>query len=1103
MGDDESRGFCQSGAGRRTGEGIEVKNFILGWMAAGLAYPLLADDGATLSARASSYPSHHMELEMLAREYGYLGGRPQGTDRDGRNVRALTMERDAVFRHQLKLAGYDLLDSIDDKGWTGMQAMVVRDQSGQTTIVFRGTEPLKDGLPPRDLVADFEHSGNVGKRQYEAYSDTLAKWAAKYPNSYVTGHSLGASLAQRYMAEYPGAVKEAALFNAPGISYEIAQQGAATPNRPPCTIYVGKGDPVSELGGSSHLPCRIIEVTSPDISGYSAAAHSFQMLTLRNNFEELDFGTYEQRRRDSYDAVRTWLLEHVPRGERVVEWVPVQPSAPSPEMASAAEQQRRRGPTKPATEKSPVVVQEEAIRGTIRTLRQSRADLLSRLNEARRNYEERNQSLRSGEQRLLGLMAQLNRRMVPLCAQAQSATAMSRSDVERIERKSDEVEDLLRNGQALLDRCPDAAAAEQAGQNLRRATQLAAEIHQANQAVQARTEMESDLAALAELRQVQTQLRAQMHTAEGQGGAESRLRPEVNKFNASLDAQLAPLRVGRQTYQEMFPDSAADDRTARLMQLDSEISQLAIGNAELDAIAGAETQLNLTIRLGLSGDLVDAETLLSGLADCVANATGPSERLGDGIDTADTLAQLAITKLVPRFERSQTACRAKLGAPPSTGPARSDEQDAEARFRRRLAQEEAALKSSLDSARAARDGLAARYESELKTAQGLVAQREVIARAAAGNVAASGIVAELGAATGLCTQAESARQKLADALEAMERYEKDLEASLNEAQKLAASCKDGAMAQRAADQLNQAAGLQTSVDQRAAALALLAVQVDSLSTRRTSLLKRREEAASLIQSAPASRALPPVDFSVLQARIEEMRAHGELWGRQEAERLRQRAAQLEAEFAAVPATTRAAGIARLHPLIDGIVATAWKDSDLQQRADLLAGLRQRAEAAGRASIGAAVDRRTLQAAVQAAACLDTAPPDIRAGMQQADTTRTIAQLATQKLGGATREKLTICTDRLAHNLTKADKQARVAAKVCRYPGSHAIWDEREYRPMCACNSGSHWNTGQTACVAVDKAAEVARADCSRYPNTRRAGARRKGAWYVVAKAGSG
>jgi len=73
-------------------------------------------------------------------------------------------------------------------------------------------------------------------------------------------------------------------------------------------------------------------------------------------------------------------------------------------------------------------------------------------------------------------------------------------------------------------------------------------------------------------------------------------------------------------------------------------------------------------------------------------------------------------------------------------------------------------------------------------------------------------------------------------------------------------------------------------------------------------------------------------------------------------------------------------------------------------------------------------------------------------MQQADTVRRIAQLATQKLGGAARDKLAACTDRLAHDLSNADKQAHVAAKACSYAGSEAVWDEREYRPMCRCRT---------------------------------------------------
>jgi pimeloyl-ACP methyl ester carboxylesterase len=305
----------------------------------------------------SSHIVRHQTLEALARGLGYDGGRANPAESAGlaesRNIPAMTTQGDADFRCRLSRAGYELLDSIDDKNETGMQAMVVRDRRGQTTIVFRGTEPNKDwhGGLPLDVRADFEPHGNVGAMQYNRHLAQLDSWATLYPNSYVTGHSLGAALAERYISEHPETVTDAALFNVPGIASDLAQRAAKSPDLPPCTIYVAKGDPVSELGGLNHVPCRVIEVSNPDIKGiiqgYSPAAHSYTMLDSRNQLVELDFAQYEQRRRDTYQRVRAWIIENVRFGRTAVDFAPPAPNPATPEMIAAAQRQRQRPDPRP------------------------------------------------------------------------------------------------------------------------------------------------------------------------------------------------------------------------------------------------------------------------------------------------------------------------------------------------------------------------------------------------------------------------------------------------------------------------------------------------------------------------------------------------------------------------------------------------------------------------------------------------------------------------------------------------------------------------------------------------------------------------------------
>ncbi len=576
--------------------------------------------------------------------------------------------------------------------------------------------------------------------------------------------------------------------------------------------------------------------------------------------------------------------------------------------------------------------------------------------------------------------------------------------------------------------------------------------------------------ALDEAQRLYVALEEAAFGARGNRRELERLRDRVEQINDSIESDKQSLTTRLQALQQSVPPSMVQlllQNSTRLTALHQRVEGItplpsSAWHPQWSAIVQNDAPLRALLEYmdepgpRIARALADAE-------DCQQRRAGNHASLDHA---EDSWAEASVAL------RSQRAtCIARLEAT-----------DGEARFKQRLAQEEAALKARLDSARSARDELAARHDAALKTAQGLVAQRETTAHAAGSGAPAAALAAELGAAPELCTQAQSAHQKLADALRNIDGEEKELEATLGDAQQLAASCKDRPMADRAADKLRQAAGLQTSVDQRAAALPLLAVQVDGLATRRTALLKRRDEAAALAQGGAPAATLAPIDFGPLQAALDDMQAHGESWATQETEHHKQRVAQLQAEFAQVPPATLASGTARLRPLIDGIVATAWKQADLHQRASVLAALRQRADAVARPGARTPAETRTVQAAVQAAACLDAPLPNLITGMQQANNLRDVAQLATQKLGNAARDKLTICTDRLAHDLSSADKQARVAAKVCSYPGSETVWDEREYRPMCRCSAGRKWNTEQTACVAVDKAAEVAAKHC-KYPGS--------------------
>jgi pimeloyl-ACP methyl ester carboxylesterase len=248
--------------------------------------------------------------ELGTRMTEKITGRPQIGYEGQRNMDAVTMKGDAHFRKQLTANGLEYVDHIDNRQ-TGMQAILVKDKAGDGRVyaIFRGTEPTyefgKDAIEAD--VSDW--SGGhlaVGKTQYETDKAKLDEWARNHKgNITVTGHSLGAALGQRFIADNPDAVNAAVLFNAPGVEPEVANR---TPRDklPPITYYLHPKDPVSNLGGYQHVygTVNLVQGAHTDsyIPGYGHyLAHSAWML-------QSDKTTKKQVDYDQHQAERNLLL---------------------------------------------------------------------------------------------------------------------------------------------------------------------------------------------------------------------------------------------------------------------------------------------------------------------------------------------------------------------------------------------------------------------------------------------------------------------------------------------------------------------------------------------------------------------------------------------------------------------------------------------------------------------------------------------------------------------------------------------------------------------------------------------------------------------------
>lgn len=209
----------------------------------------------------------HAEIELVGHGHVYsidANLHPPRTQQDLLRDRPPQSLRDAI--QALNDDGYELIESINDDALgvdSGFQGMVVRDiKTGQLIIAFRGT----DG--PGDVIDDM---GRVGVWQYNKFRSTLDRWARDYPNATVTGHSLGAALGQRYIADHPDAVHDAVFFQAPGVDdetnnrYRAATGTRGKPPRVPITYYQGLHDAVSEYGGDIQLEGRVFISTGGQV----------------------------------------------------------------------------------------------------------------------------------------------------------------------------------------------------------------------------------------------------------------------------------------------------------------------------------------------------------------------------------------------------------------------------------------------------------------------------------------------------------------------------------------------------------------------------------------------------------------------------------------------------------------------------------------------------------------------------------------------------------------------------------------------------------------------------------------------------------------------
>ena len=134
------------------------------------------------------------------------------------------------------------------EGTDGLHAALFMPADGSDkvpVVVFRGTEPTQK----EDLCADLDPV--IGQGQFEANRAEIGALFSKAGSCDVTGHSLGAALAQLAAMEFSG-IRQVIGFQAPAISAKQAKEFSERSNKPDVRYHLAQQDMV-DLGGEQHL----------------------------------------------------------------------------------------------------------------------------------------------------------------------------------------------------------------------------------------------------------------------------------------------------------------------------------------------------------------------------------------------------------------------------------------------------------------------------------------------------------------------------------------------------------------------------------------------------------------------------------------------------------------------------------------------------------------------------------------------------------------------------------------------------------------------------------------------------------------------------------
>jgi Ca2+-binding RTX toxin-like protein len=133
------------------------------------------------------------------------------------SVAAYADAKDLATRNDLKTDGWRLLEAGDLGGLAGLSGgmyvngnaqALIAEASNALVIAFRGTD---EGWDYANWPLPFVHYD-----KFAPLIEAIGSYRSSVPNIYVTGHSLGAAMAQNFMNQHSDSKYEAATFASPG-----------------------------------------------------------------------------------------------------------------------------------------------------------------------------------------------------------------------------------------------------------------------------------------------------------------------------------------------------------------------------------------------------------------------------------------------------------------------------------------------------------------------------------------------------------------------------------------------------------------------------------------------------------------------------------------------------------------------------------------------------------------------------------------------------------------------------------------------------------------------------------------------------------------------